>query len=119
MAEKRKRAPGGGRKKLGQDEAQSVKVMVRIRPALRKALQDLADEHHVSLSREIKSALRHWVDRYEAPQLHNSALGTAVAVLADRIERITNATWLAEPATRELVRDRLQELVAHVLTPLS
>jgi hypothetical protein len=119
MAGKKTRAPGGGRKALDPEEAQSVKVMVRVRPALRKALQDLADEHHVNLSREIKLALRHWVDRHEIPQIHNSALSTAVAVLADRIERITNATWLADPATRELVRDRVEQLVSHILTPLS
>jgi hypothetical protein len=121
MAERkrrRKRAPGGGRKPLAPDEAQSVKVMVRVRPALRKALQNLADKHHGgNVSREIKLALRHWVNRHEIPQLYNSALATAIAVLADRIERITGEKWTADPLTHEVVREHVERLVSHLLPP--
>lgn len=122
MAEKKKRAPGGGRKSLDPEEAQSVKVMVRIRPALRDQLLDLAKRHREdgrpNLSVEIKLALRHWVERHEIPSLYNSALGTAVAVLADRIEGITGKKWPADLATRKLVHDRAEKLVSHILRPL-
>jgi hypothetical protein len=126
MAEKKTRAPGGGRKPLDPDEAQSVKVMVRITSARRKQLQDLADKHHGgNLSREIKLALKHWVNRHEIPQLYNSALGFAIAVLADRIERITGGKWAADPGgkgaadpmTREIVREHVEQLVSHLLPP--
>jgi hypothetical protein len=120
MAKKKKRAPGGGAKPLDRDEAQSVKVMVRVRPALRKALQSLAEKHHGgNLSREIKLALRHWVDRHEIPQVHNSALAAAIAVLADRIERLTGQKWTDDAPTREVVREHVERLVSHLLPPTS
>jgi hypothetical protein len=116
MTKKKKRAPGGGAKPLDPDEAQSVKVMVRVRPALRQALQGLAEKHRGgNLSREIKLALRHWVDRHEIRQVHNSALAAAIAVLADRIERITCKKWIDDPLTRELVREHVERLVSHLL----
>jgi hypothetical protein len=123
MRRKKTRAAGGGRKALDPNEAQSVKVMVRIRPHLRDQLLDLAKKHRKegrpNLSVEIKLALRHWVDRHELPHVHNSALATAIAVLADRIEDFGGTTWVDDPMTREVVRDRVQRLVRHVLAPLS
>jgi hypothetical protein len=120
MAKKKKRAPGGGAKPLDPDEAQSVKVMVRVRPALRRALQVLAEKHHGgNLSREIKLALRHWVERHEIRQIHNSALATAIAVLADRIERSTGKKWIDDSVTREVVREHVERLVSHLLPPTS
>jgi hypothetical protein len=123
MAEKKTRAPGGGRKALDPEEAQSVKVMVRIRPALRDQLLDLAKRHRKdgrpNLSVEIKLALRHWVDRHEIPDIHNSALATAISVLADRCETISGKSWIDDAMTRQLLRDRALNLVRHVLAPLS
>jgi len=91
---------------------------------------DLAKRHRKdgrpNLSVEIKLALRHWVDRHEIPHIHNSALATAISVLADRIEGISSRfqdmsdkTWLNDAITREVVRDRVQKLVRHALAPLS
>jgi hypothetical protein len=125
MADKRKRAAGGGRKSLHPDDAQSVKVMVRVLPTLQRDLLALAEKHRpkhrqkANLSAEIKRALQHWVDRHQIRQVHNSALGTAVAVLADRIEDIIGKKWISDPLTREVVRDRVEGLVSHILTPLS
>jgi len=123
MAKTQARAPGGGRKPLNPDVAQSAKVMVRIEPALRKELLSLAEKHRVkdrpkNLSREIKNALWHWVKRHEIPQLHNSALATAISLLADRIERLTGQSWMDHPLTREVVREHVERLVAHILSPL-
>ena len=84
MVKKKKRAPGGGRKPLDLDETQSVKVMARVSPALRKALQSLAEKHHCNLSTAIKRALRHWVERHEIPQLHILPWPPQIGVLADR-----------------------------------
>jgi hypothetical protein len=118
MRKKKTRAAGGGRKALDPDDAQSVKVMVRIRPTLRNKLKGLAEKHHGgNLSREIKLALRHWIDRHEIPQIHNSALATAVAVLADRIECITGKRWTTDLLTREVVREHIERLVSHLLPP--
>jgi hypothetical protein len=124
MAEKKKRAPGGGRKALGPDDAQSVKVMVRIKPKFRDQLLALAAKHQphtreANLSAEIKRALQYWVDRHQIWQAHNSLLGTAVAVLADRIEGVSGKPWLDNAMTREVVRSRVVKLVSHILTPLS
>src|SRR5262249_486432 len=62
---------------------------------------------------------RHWVDRHEIQRIHNSALATAISVLADRIEGITGKEWLTDAPTRELVRERAAKLVAHILKPVS
>jgi hypothetical protein len=124
MGKKRTRAPGGGRKPLNLEEAQSVKVMVRVQPKLRDELTALAEKHQpyrqeANLSAEIKRALQYWVYRHQIQRVQNSALGAAVAVLADRIEEITSKSWTSDPLTRELVRDRAVKLVSHILTPLS
>ena len=124
MAEKKTRAPGSGRKALDPNDAQSVKVMVRIRPEFRDQLLALAAKHQphtrkANLSAEIKRALQYWVGRHQIGQAHNSLFGTAVAVLADRIEGVSGKTWLDDAMTRELVRSRVVKLVCHILTPLS
>jgi hypothetical protein len=124
MLRKKTRAPGGGRKPLDPEVAQSVKVMVRINSNFRNELLALAAKHQphtrqANLSAEIKRALRYWVDRHQIWQAHNSLFGTAVAVLVDRIEGVSGKTWLDDAMTRELVRSRVVKLVCHILTPLS
>ncbi len=119
---KQKRTPSGGRP-LEADVAQSTTVMVRLTPDFREQLLGLAKKHQphrrqANLSAEIKSALKHWINRHEIPQLHNSALANAVSPLADRIERLTGQSWVDDALTRKVVREHVERLVAHILSPL-
>src|SRR5215472_7671990 len=49
----------------------------------------------------------------------DSALATAVSVLADRCETISGKSWVDDAMTRQLLRDRALNLVRHILAPLS
>lgn len=100
-------------------------IAARIPDALLKKLDGMAKKRGQvpsaqTRSAEIKRALQFWVEHHAITNRHNSLLGTAVAVLADRIEQdVTHRKWLNDAATRELVRDRAVKLVSHILTPLS
>jgi predicted DNA-binding protein len=107
-----------GRKPL--DEQGPAKIVpIRIPPKLFNSLNDLAEKHGRNISKEIRKAVERWIERHEIPQLHTSALATAVAVLADRIERITRKKWTDDPLTRQLVRERAERLISHIVSPLS
>jgi len=117
MAQKRRGRP------LGKRKEPAPVIAARIPDDLLKSLEDLAKRHGVTpsaqtLSTEVNRALKLWVNQHEI-QIHNSLLGTAIAVLADRIEGITNKSWIDDLLTRQLVRERAEQLVAHILSPLS
>jgi hypothetical protein len=102
-------------------EPASVKMVLRVRPDLRTQMQALADRHlgkfggPGNLSREIKDAMRFWIKRHDAQQLHTSELTTAIGVLAERIERLTEKSWEDSPQTQSILRSKLLELVDHFL----
>jgi hypothetical protein len=118
MAQKRRGRPPGKRK-----EREPV-IAARIPDDLLKSLEGLAKQHGQTfsaqtLSAEVNRALQSWVKRHEIPQLHNSALGHTISLLADRIERLTGQSWMDDPPTREVVREHVERLVTRLLSPLA
>jgi hypothetical protein len=98
-------------------------IAARIPNDLLKSLEDLAKQHGQvpsaqTLSAEVNRALQHWVKQYEIRHVHNSKLGTAIAVLADRIEGVTGKAWVNDLLTRQVVRECAERLVSHILSPL-
>jgi hypothetical protein len=112
----RRRAPGGGRKPLG-DDARLELFAFRLSKGMRKKLRDLADRRGTDMSTQLRAALMSWDKRSEVRSLHTEALATAVAVLADRIEEATGKRWLDDSLTSQLVRERVEQLVAHLIPP--
>jgi hypothetical protein len=110
----RRRAPGGGRKPLG-DEDRLELFPFRISREMRKKLRDLAERRGTDMSTQLRAAFTSWDRRGEVRSLHTEALATAVAVLADRIEEATGKRWLDDPLTSQLVRERVEQLVAHLI----
>jgi Arc/MetJ-type ribon-helix-helix transcriptional regulator len=108
---KRKRAPGAGRKPL--DPSGSDIVMIRLPPDLRRATDRLAKKHKRNRSDVIRSAIRHWVGRYQVRTLHTEALTCAIALLADRIEQRTGKKWIEDTVTGTALREQVDRLIYH------
>lgn len=118
MAQKRRGRPPGSKKK------REPVIAARIPDGLLKSLKGLAKKRGrvpsaQTLSAEVGRALQFWVNHHAIPHVHNSLLGTLVAVMADRIEGITGARWTDDAATREVVREYVERLISHILQPLS
>jgi hypothetical protein len=118
MAQKRRGRPPGKRK-----ERDPV-IAARVSPDLFRSLEDLAKQRGLApsartRSAEVKRALQFWANRHAISHWHNSRLGMAIAVVADRIEEITDKSWVDDSLTRQVVREQVEELVSHILKPLS
>jgi predicted transcriptional regulator len=109
----RKRAPGGGRKP--HDSTGSYVVVVRLDKDLRKEIKRLAERRGHETSTEIRSAIKYWLKKNEIRYRHTEALASAIGLLTDRIEEITDAKWLNDPLTAQLVREKIERLVAHLI----
>jgi len=109
----KKRAPGGGRKPLNPNKAQSAKVMVRLKPELQRAIEGLAKRNNRDLSKEIRDALYYWLYRSGRPQLHIGSLTSLIEVLVTQIEEFTDERWLDDPLTGTAVRELVGELIQH------
>jgi hypothetical protein len=110
----RRRAPGGGRKRLGGEDRLEL-FPFRLSKDMRKKLKDLADRRGTDMSTQLRAALTAWDRRGEMRSLHIEALATAIAVLADRIEEATGKRWVDDPLTSQLVRERIEQLVGHLI----
>jgi len=119
MVRKRGRPPSSKRKE------REPLIAARIPDDLLKSLQELAKQRGgrtpsaQTLSAEVRQALQFWVYRNAISRFHNSRLGIAIAVLADRVEEITKKSWIDDPLTRQVVCELLLELMSHILRPLS
>ena len=102
--EARKRAPGGGRKRLHPDKARSAVVKVRLRPDLRQALEGLAKRNNRDLSREIRDALYYWLNRSGRPELHIGSLTSFIELLVTGIEQRSKRRFTVDPVTAVAVR---------------
>jgi Arc/MetJ-type ribon-helix-helix transcriptional regulator len=118
MAQKRRGRPPGKRKE------REPTISARIPKDLFKSLEDLAKQRGLASSAQTRSvvvrqALQFWVDRNAISHRHNSRLGFAIAKLADRIEEITDKSWVDDALTRQVVREHVEKLVSDILKPLS
>jgi hypothetical protein len=107
-----KRAPGGGRKPVGEFKGKTATLTTRITPQLRTALERRANKNRRSLSQEIERCLRDavWQDRAEP---HIAGLAHAITLLSQAIERATQKRWLEDPFTGEAVHHGIKTLLLH------
>jgi len=103
MAAKRRRAPGGGRKPKGEFVGKSATITTRIRPDTRDELETAARTNGRSLSQEAELRLRANLRPTDA-QRRNRALGHAITLLAESIEKPTGRSWLEDPFTGRALR---------------
>ena len=94
----RKRAPGAGRKPRGDYSGKTDTFTTRITPDTRRALERAAAAKRRSLSQEVEHRLRLSLHR-PSGKVHNRALGHAITMLADRIERETQEDWRRDAFT--------------------
>jgi hypothetical protein len=94
----RKRAPGAGRKPRGIYSSKTDTFTTRITPDTRRALEQAAAASGRSLSQEVEHRLRLSLHKLSG-KVHNRALGHAMAVLAERIERETQQDWRRDAFT--------------------
>src|SRR5262245_48238431 len=94
----RKRAPGAGRKPRGDYSGKTDTFTTRITPQTRRALEQAAATSRRSLSQEVEHRLRLSLNK-PAGKAHNRALGHAVVMLAERIERETKQDWRRDTYT--------------------
>jgi hypothetical protein len=118
VPKRRGRPPGKTRK-----EPEPV-IAARIPKNILKSLEDLAKKRGLilsaqTLSAEVRDALQFWVNHHAISRRHNSRLGFAIAALADYVEALTDKSWIDDSLTRQVLREHVQELVSHTLSPLS
>jgi hypothetical protein len=126
MAQKRKRAPGGGRKPQGFSR-KAAKLTMRIMPATRTDLERAAKKRRVSLSQAAEQCLRFGLgkDRSSSRGPHIQALSEIIAPLALLIEKKTDKHWNKDVFTGEALRRGVEVLVSHFaprgtpVTPIS
>ena len=112
-----KRAPGAGRKPRGEFQGKSAVLTTRITPATRAALERaVAKGKNRSLSQVAEKALSVYLSMLEdSPERggHINALGEAVKLVAQYIERATGQRWNDDAFTGEAVRQGCGMLIAH------
>jgi hypothetical protein len=112
----KKRAPGAGRKPRGEFKGKSAVLTTRITPETRTALERAAEKGKRSLSQEVEHGLRWYLStRKRAPERddHIRALGEAVTLVAQYIERATKQKWNEDAFTGEALRQGCTSLIAH------
>jgi len=111
---KRKRAPGAGRKPRGEFRGKAATLATRVRPDTRAALDRAAKENKRSLSQEVEYRLRLSIglDRKNRGQ-HIRALGEAVMLVAQFVERATEKCWNEDAFTGEALRCGVEFLISH------
>jgi hypothetical protein len=118
MAQKRKRAPGAGRKPQGISR-KTAKLTMRIMSADRTDLERAAKKRGVSLSQAAAHCLRLGlrIDRSRDRPPHIQALGEIVALLAQLIESKTKEQWNEDVFTGQALRRGIDVLVSHFAPP--
>jgi hypothetical protein len=113
-SQKRKRAPGAGRKPQGFSR-KAAKLTMRMEPAHRTDLERAAKKRGVSLSQAAQYYLRLGlrIDRHRDRDAHIQALGEIVALLAQWIESKTDKHWNKDVFTSEALRRGIDVLVSH------
>jgi hypothetical protein len=111
-----KRAPGAGRKPRGEFQGKSKVLTTRITPETRAALERAAAKGKRSLSQEVEHGLRTYLAliQHNPKRRHDiRALGEAVMLVAQYIERATEQRWSEDAFTGEALRQGCGTLIAH------
>jgi hypothetical protein len=113
MTQKRKRAPGAGRKPGF--SRKTAKLTMRIEPATRILLEEAAKKNKRSLSHEAEYHLSVSLgkDRSRRRGSHIQALGEMIELLAQLIEKKTDKHWNKDVFTGEALRRGIDVLVSH------
>jgi predicted transcriptional regulator len=111
MIKKAMRAKGAGRKPL--DPRGSNIVPVRLPADLQQDIERLAKKRGKKRSDVIRSALRHYVGRFQIRTGHTEALTCAIALLADRVEAVTGRKWIEDAVTAKALREQTERLIFH------
>jgi hypothetical protein len=112
----KKRAPGAGRKPRGEFQGKTAVLTTRITPETRAALERAAAKGKRSLSQEVEYGLRIYLStlkRNPDRGAHVRALGEAVMLVAQYIERATGQHWREDAFTGEALRQGCAMLIAH------
>jgi hypothetical protein len=110
----RKRAPGGGRKRLGPGEGKTGTLSTRVSHATRLALEREAKRKGHSLSREVEYRLdQSFKNETGGAPNHIRALAHAVTLLAVQIERATGEHWCEDAFTGAALRHGIETLMFH------
>jgi hypothetical protein len=111
-----KRAPGAGRKARGEFQGNSAVLTTRITPETRALLERAAAKSNRSLSQVVQHGLRAYLamlkknpDRGD----HIRALGHAVMLVAQYIERATGQPWNENAFTGEALCQGCTRVIAH------
>jgi hypothetical protein len=111
----RKRAPGAGRKPRGEFRGKSATLATRIMPSTRAALERAARENKRSLSQEVEYRLRLSLGSGNRKNRgkHIRALGEAIMLVAQFVERATEKRWNEDAFTGEALRRGVELLISH------
>jgi hypothetical protein len=114
----KKRAPGGGRKPMGEFTGKTETLTTRITPAVRAGLEREAGRNGRSLSQEVEKRLE---ASLQAPQKlleqwgppHVWLLARLVSQLTQGIEVQTGKRWHEDRYTADNVRSAIETLIMH------
>jgi hypothetical protein len=109
----RKRAPGAGRKPRGPFQGKSATLTTRITAKTRAALDRAAQKSGRSLSQEVERRLDQSlsINRDRRPDVR--ALGEAIAMLLQSIERATNSLWRDDAFTCSALQHGIEAMMVH------
>ena len=93
----RRRRPGGGRKPHGKFPKDAT-FTTRLTSETRRALDERAKMSRLSVSATAERVLRLGLEK-SSGKPRNSALGHAVALLAEKVEESAQKSWLEDPFT--------------------
>lgn len=110
---KRKRGPGAGRPLIGEARKSAV-LTARLDPQTRRALDEAAAKAGLSVSRMAERVLSDGL-RKPSGEPRNLALGCAVTLIAEKIERDAGCSWRDDPFTRKAVCSGVIFLLGHFL----
>jgi hypothetical protein len=121
VVERRKRAPGGGRKPKGEFKGKSAALSTRITPELRAALEAESIRAGMSLSQLVERLLRDSLDRPRRTEAalgapHVRALAYCVARIATHIEVGTGKRWHDDQFSNRALKAAL-EILLHRFSP--
>jgi hypothetical protein len=113
----RNRAPGAGRKPRGEFRGKSETLATRVMPSTRAALDRAARKNKRSLSQEVEYRLRlSMFDARKNYAKHIRALGEAVMLVAQFVERASEKRWNEDAFTGEALRRGVELLISHFAT---